>query len=396
MNDPRASDPRDEQERASSDSSQGGADDTRIPAAEPVTTDVPRGGETSPGPASAAATPPASTTRSLGVVLGFFALLVAFAAAGGVVFTWWQVTEQMEAEAGRNAAAAETLSDIREVVASTQERVAAQEEQVGTLNRDAEERRRRVEEMDAELHQARARLEAMAQEESGPERTPALAEIEFLLLLAGRELTLADNPRVALAALREADQRVARMDDPGMGEVRAAINDEITAVEAVAAIDLEGIALRLASLARRVDGLPLRAATGPGERHAMDPAPEEAAGWNRLVGRMRAAAADLFRVRRTETRAAPLLAPEEAFFLYRNVELDLKSARLAVLARDRENYAASLESARESLSEYFDTSDEAVRSLITSIQSLEQSEIAPRWPEISRSLALLRATGANN
>jgi uroporphyrin-III C-methyltransferase len=395
MNDPRASDPRDDEERARTGSSQGGADDARIPAGEPVTTDVQQGREPPLEAPAAAAIPRASTTRSLGVVLGFFALLVAFAAVGGVVFTWWQVTEQMEAEAGRNAAAAETLNDIREVVASTQERVAAQEEQVGTLNRDAEDRRRRVEEMDAELRQARARLEAMAQEESGPERAPALAEIEFLLLLAGRELTLADNPRVALAALREADQRVARMDDPGMGEVRAAINDEIAAVEAVAEIDLEGIALRLSSLARRVEGLPLRVTT-PGAPHTIDAAPEEAAGWNRLVGRMRAAAADLFRVRRTETRAAPLLAPEEAFFLYRNVELDLKSARLAVLARDRDNYAASLEAARRSLREYFDTSDDAVRSLITSIETLEKSEIAPRWPEISRSLALLRATGANN
>jgi uroporphyrin-III C-methyltransferase len=370
MSDPRAGDPRDEEERASDPP---GQDVVDAPDATPA--------------------PPVSSARSMGVVLGLFALLVAFAAAGGMIFTWWQVAEQRELEAGREAAASGMLADMRELVASTEERLAAQEERVGALDRDAEERRRQLEGMDAELRQARTRLEALAQEDAGPERTPALAEIEFLLLLARRELTLADNPKVALAALREADQRVARIDEPGMGEVRAAINDEIVAIEAVTAIDLEGIALRLASLARRVEGLPLRASLFAGERHAPDPAAEEASGWNRLIGRVRAAASDLFRVRRTETRAAPLLAPEESFFLYRNVELDLKSARLAVLARDTENYAASLEAARQALNEYFDTRDEAVQALIASIETLERSEIAPRWPEISRSLSLLRATG---
>jgi len=345
-------------------------------------------------PDAPAARPEATAGRSIGVVLGIFALLVAFAAAGGVVFTWWQVAEQREEVASQQAEAAERLASIQELVASTEERLAAQEERLGKLNSDAEERRRKLDGVDSELRQARARLEALAKQDAGPERAPSLAEIEFLLLLAGRELALANNPRVALAALREADERVARMDDPGLAEVRAAINDEIAAVEAVAGVDLEGTALRLASLARRVDGLPLRGSLAPDPRSAADAG--DAAGWDRLLRRVRAAGAGLFQIRRTDTPAAPLLAPDESFFLYRNVELDLKSARLAVLARDRENYAASLSAAHRALNEYFETSDEAVKSLIAAIETLEEREIAPEWPEISRSLALLRSAGTRN
>jgi uroporphyrin-III C-methyltransferase len=379
MNDPRADEHKEEQER-------------------PAELAADRGEEPSPqvalpGAAVPTARPEATAGRSMGVVLGIFALLIAFAAAGGVVFTWWQVTEQREEVASQRAEAAERLANVQELVASTEERLAAQEARVAKLNSDAEERRRKLDGMDSELRQARARLEALAKQDAGPERAPSLAEIEFLLLLAGRELALAENPRVALAALREADERVARLDDPGLAEVRAAINDEIAAVEAVAGVDLEGTALRLASLARRVDGLPLRGSLAPDPRSAAD---ADTTGWDRLLGRVRAAGTSLFRIRRTDAPAAPLLAPDESFFLYRNVELDLKSARLAVLARDRDNYAASLGAAHRALNQYFETSDEAVRSLIAAIETLEGREIAPEWPEISRSLALLRSAGANN
>jgi uroporphyrin-3 C-methyltransferase len=326
------------------------------------------------------------------VVLGLFALLVAFAAAGGVAFTWWKVAEQQEAVADQNAESARTLAAIRELVATTQERVAVQEERLGSFSSDAQQRRERLDGLDAELRQARARLEALAQEDLGPERSPSIAEIEFLLLLAGRELALADNPKVALAALREADQRVARLDDPGLSAVRTAINDEIAAVEAVASIDRDGLAMRLGSLARRVEGLPLRGSLAPDPLHEAA-ADEDASGWDRVVGRMRDVGANLFRIRRTDTPAAPLLAPDESFFLYRNVELDLKSARLAVLARDADNYAASLEAARNALQEYFETGDEAVKALIAAIEELESLDIAPQWPEIRRSVDQLRSAG---
>jgi uroporphyrin-III C-methyltransferase len=367
MNDPRTEDPRDGTDPGSTERSD------------------PGGLRERPAPA-----PEASTTRSLGVVLGLLALIIAFASAGGALFTWWQVDKDREAAALQRTEAADRLSDLRELLSSAQERLATQERRLGALDQEADERRRALEALDGGLRQARARLEALAREEAGPERAPSIAEIEFLLLLASRELALGDNPRVALAALREADRRVGRLEEPGLADVRAAINDEIAAVEAVAEVDIEGIALRLASLARRVEGLPLRA--------SLSPAPAERAvrdlsGWDRFVDRLRGLGAGLFRIRRTDAPAAPLLAPDESFFLYRNVELDLKSARLAALARDPGNYAASLDAARRALEEYFELRDEAVRSLLAAIEELEERDIAPQWPEISRSLALLRVAG---
>ncbi|MFU8820072.1 MAG: uroporphyrinogen-III C-methyltransferase [Gammaproteobacteria bacterium] len=390
MNDPRADEDRDEQEPAASPAAEPARPTADGPAVEPEAA-------AAPGPETPAPAPQqASAGRSISIVLGFLALLIAFAAVGGAAFTWWKLSQQREAVTGQQAEASETLAEIRALVATTQDRLALQEERLIELNREAAERRSRLDALDAELRQARTRLEALAAEDAGPERSPSIAEIEFLLLLAGRELELAGNPRVALAALREADQRVARLDDPGLARVRAAINDEIAAVEAVADVDREGIAMRLSSLARRVEGLPLRASLAPEPLAGPAAGENDASGWDRLLSRLRAVGSGLFRIRRTDTPATPLLAPDESFFLYRNIELDLKSARLAALGRDPRNYLDSLQAARRALNEYFETSDDAVRSLLSAIEALEREQVAPAWPNISRSLALLRAAGAQD
>jgi uroporphyrin-III C-methyltransferase len=361
MNDPRASEPQD------------GAQEP------PAAVETQHGHDAPPAP-------PVSTGRSMSIVLGLFALLLAFAAAGGAALTWWELGQQRKT-------ANDSVEEIRRTVAASDRRLGEQEERLAELNREADERRRELDGLDAELRDARARLETIAREEAGPERAPTFAELEFLLLLANRELTLANNPRVALAALREADDRIAQLEDPGLAQARAALNDEIAAVEVVASIDLDGIALRIASLSRRVEGLPLRASLAPPPEGRPDDGAEEA-GWQRLLGRMRDVGAGLFRIRRTDAPAAPLLSPNESFFLYRNIELDLKSARLAVLTRDLENYVESLASARRAVQAYFETDDEGVQSLLAAIEDLEGREIAPQWPEIRRSLELVRAAGA--
>ena len=407
MNDPRAEDHRDEADQASVTPEPSPQDDkTEMPAADdsPATAgeapgdDAPheRGAESSDSSGDEPDTRSNEPPRGGGGKgIGLLALLLALIALGVAGFFGWLLFEQRELAAEQRAGTAERLGDMRDLVASTEERLAVQEERLATVSAAKDEQRDRLGEVESGLRSLHSQMEAITREEAGPDRAPALAEIEFLLLLAGRELKLAGNPRIALAALREADQRVARLEEPGLDEVRAAINDEIASVEAVADVDLDGIALRLASLARRVDGLPLHASLSP---DPVEPgvAEEDAGGWERFKQRATGVASSLFRIRRTDQPAAPLLAPDESFFLYRNVELDLKSARLAALARDPDNYAAGLVSARDALERYFETGDDAVKSLLAAIAELEQRDVAPEWPEISRSLQRLRAAEARN
>jgi hypothetical protein len=202
------------------------------------------------------------------------------------------------------------------------------------------------------------------------------------------------TPAVALAALREADQRVARLEDPALRRVRGDQRRD-RGGRSGRGPRPEGVALRLASLARRVEGLPLRASLMPEPRRQAATL-MAASGWERVPRGSRRRGRRLFRIRRSDAPAAPLLAPDETFFLYRNVELDLKSARLAVLARDPDNYAASLDSARPRVAR---TISRPGRSRGAGPSSRDggargKREVAPEWPEISRSVELLRAAGA--
>ena len=359
------------------------APDPGVPPADPGVPPAAPGAEPPP--------PPPPPPRR-GGLLGVLALLLALAAAGGTGYLYWtqdQARQAQDAVAARQAETARRVDELRSRLDANQRRL----EQAESARA---ERGEALAALESELGELRRWLESVSAERASAERAPSLAEIEYLLRLADRELRLAGNPRVALAALREADRRIARLDDPALAGVRAAVNDEIAAVESVAETDIEGVALRLASLAGRIDGLPLRGSMAPPPASPGDAAGADASGWQRFMARLRGAAAGLFRIRRSDAPAAPLLAPDESFFLYRNVELDLKSARLAALGRDAANYAAGLGSARAALVEYFQRDDPAVTAIVAAIDELQGRDIDPRWPGISRSLELLRAAEAED
>ena len=329
--------------------------------------------------------PAARPSRRAGLVIGLLALLVALAAAGGAAVSWWRL-EREETQAS------EALAELRRELAAAEGRLASHEQRIAGIGEDADARRERIERLAASLEGAERRLASMSEQRAAPDRAPSLAEVEYLLTIANRELALAGNAGVALAALREADRRLGQRDDPALEAVRAAVNDGIAAVEAAErAADDGSIALRLASLARRVQGLPLRASLSPEPATRAAAADGEASGWQRFKRRLGELADNIFRVRRTDQPTAPLLAPEESFFLYRNLELDLKAARLAALSGDQQNYTASLESARDALQSYFVTSDAAVQAMGEALDELAEQDVAPDWPDISRPLALLRA-----
>jgi uroporphyrin-3 C-methyltransferase len=95
-------------------------------------------------------------------------------------------------------------------------------------------------------------------------------------------------------------------------------------------------------------------------------------------------------VRRTDATDAALLAPGERWFLYRNLELELESARLAALQGDRANYQQSLASARRWLETRFDRNDAGVQSALDALAELQSVEFIATWPDISGSLTELR------
>jgi uncharacterized protein HemX len=118
-------------------------------------------------------------------------------------------------------------------------------------------------------------------------------------------------------------------------------------------------------------------------------APATQSAWRRALARVGAAFAGLVTVRRSSGEDFTPL-PEQRYFLYRSLELELEAARLALLRGDAADYAQSLDAAERALQTRFDADDPGVQSALATLGKLEEIELVPAWPDISGSLAELR------
>ncbi len=150
---------------------------------------------------------------------------------------------------------------------------------------------------------------------------------------------------------------------------------------------------RLSALSEQASGLALKGHERVAPATAPDPTNAAAgsqSGWDRFVASVQAALKGLVAVRRTDSAVEPLLPPDEVYFLYRNLELKLEVARLALLQRNQEVYRTSLRGVRSWLNTYFDTQDGSVANALNQIADLEGKQIAPTLPDISGSLQQLQ------
>ncbi|MGD2141685.1 MAG: uroporphyrinogen-III C-methyltransferase, partial [Burkholderiales bacterium] len=137
------------------------------------------------------------------------------------------------------------------------------------------------------------------------------------------------------------------------------------------------------------DKLPMAKETRPAAE-SRQPTESQATGWRALAAQMWADVLSLVRIERVDASEPPLLAPDQAFFLRENLKLRLLSARLALLARDQEEYKADLQASIAMLNRYFDTDATTVSSSIDLLNSLAESNIVIELPDVSASLEAVR------
>ncbi|HEX4300944.1 MAG TPA: uroporphyrinogen-III C-methyltransferase [Gammaproteobacteria bacterium] len=220
------------------------------------------------------------------------------------------------------------------------------------------------------------------------------AEAASLLLDADEALALRADPELALTALDQADARLKLLPDPRLIPVRQEIARESNKLRALPHPDVEGMAVKLTELAAGVDALPMKRTAPehyqPGGGLNDVTLPADAGFWARLKAAMQRLGASLFTLRRHNAAVEPLLAPNEEFMLRRNLELKLENARSALLQREDPAFQAAARSADAWLQEYFDGADNGVRSAMQQLDDMQKQSIAPKLPDISASLTLLR------
>jgi len=217
-------------------------------------------------------------------------------------------------------------------------------------------------------------------------KTWALQEIEYLLNVANQRALLANDVAGAHQALTLADQQIQALADYRLHPLRALIAEELMALDALADIDRQGMALKLQTAANHVQRL--RVKKGPEVDTAMLQAETESAvvesGWQQAVSDIWQQLRSLVVIRHDQTGEAAVLVPEQRYFLYQNLRLQLESARLALLNADNSSYQHSLQTAMSWLEKYF-TGDER-DAMLNSLRDLQGKQVDVALPDISASL----------
>lgn len=221
----------------------------------------------------------------------------------------------------------------------------------------------------AEVAIQRSQLEDLIQSMSRSRDETLVVDVEAGIRVALQQSAITGSAEPLLAVLKQADERLARVNQPRLEGVRRAIARDLDKVRAVAVADINSLVIKLDEAVRLVDELPLLSNAEP--RNAVVSAvPAKAAsaatasqwaqtwreGWTAAAERVWTEVKSLIRVTRIDKPDAMLLAPEQAFFLRENLKLRLLNARLALLSRQFDTAQTDLQSAQAALDHYFDRS----------------------------------------
>jgi uncharacterized protein HemX len=328
--------------------------------------------------------------------LALFLALLALAAVGYMIVEDRRTraveeasTDSLERLAGRIDESRASLSRLDEGLEDLVSSDEALETRLAELQRDIDRRSDLLDSLPGRMSNLENAIAALQGASAGARDTWLLAEAEYYMQIANAQLQLGNNPQLAMLALEMADERVVQMANPALTDVRRALAGELAALEAMEKPDLEGATLTLASLARVVDSLPLRAASGrSGE--AGDAPEEEQGAAARAWSSVKDAMSGLVRVTPPDEETRALLTPDAAQLIRSNLALQLQAARLALVRGEQAIFEQSLEDANALLVEYFDVDSAQVASVRDTIAEIGDSMVAVKAPDISESLRLIR------
>lgn len=233
----------------------------------------------------------------------------------------------------------------------------------------------------------RTQIEELMQSVARSRDENVLADVEAALRVAMQQSAITGSADPLLAALKQAEERLARYSQPQLERVRRALAADLEKTRAVAVADIATLTIRLDEAIRMVDELPLLSRPEPlrarpvARAASAASAPAEPAGWRALGAHVWAEVRSLVRVTPIEQPEAMLVAPEQSFFLRENLKLRLLNARLALLSRQFDTAQSDLRDARAALDRYFDRTARSVQSageLVKQVQAQARLVSVPR------------------
>lgn len=296
------------------------------------------------------------------------------------------------------------LSSIQEVLARQTADATFQSVEARATAKQAQELARemaaRVAVFEARLSEValqRTQLEELMQSLSRSRDETLVVDIESAIRLAQQQAQLTGSVEPLLAALKNAEQRVARSSQPRLTPLQRAIGRDIDRIKSAALSDTPGLLIKLDELVRLADELVMANAVAPvaATNSLKRQNAESATSWGqRSLQVVLDEARSLVRVSRIAQPEAALLSPEQSFFLRENFKLKLLNARLGLLARQLESSRSDLGEAAQSLAKYFDATSRKTRTAAALLQQVQAQMTTLQLPRVDETLAALTTAAA--
>jgi uroporphyrin-3 C-methyltransferase len=296
---------------------------------------------------------------------------------------------------GHQQALAQAASDesLSEQLDSLQKSQQQDKQQIAALLAQQEKTQQAADRQQASFGRQLNELQDKVASISGSDaKTWLLAQADYLVKLAGRKLWSDQDVTTAAALLKSADASLADMNDPSLIEVRRALNEDVSSLSAVTQVDFDGIILKLNQLSNQVDNL--RLADNDTDDSPMDSDSTSLSGslteWRQnLTKSWHNFMDDFITIRRRDSTAEPLLAPNQDVYLRENIRSRLLIAAQAVPRHQDEVYKQSLESVSTWVRAYFDTTDPSTKAFLEELDNLSQQSISMDVPDQLKSQPML-------
>ncbi|MGV3346642.1 uroporphyrinogen-III C-methyltransferase [Enterobacteriaceae bacterium LUAb1] len=219
-----------------------------------------------------------------------------------------------------------------------------------------------------------------------------LSQADYLVKMAARKLWSDQDVATAIVLLKSADSSLAEINDPGLIDIRRAITQDMTDLAAINQVDYDGIILRLNQLTNSVDDL--RLADNNRDDAPMDENSSEIShslhewrqnllkSWHKFMD-------DFITIRRRNTTAEPLLAPNQDIYLRENIRSRLLIATQAVPRHQNEIFRQSIDTVSVWVRAWFDASDPATKAFLSQLDELHEQPVSMEVPKSLHSQPLL-------
>lgn len=340
--------------------------------------------ETTPAVESSTYQPqPPPETRRGGTVLGAVAIAVALAVGAGL-YLYGKHQAQLQADATQ--AIATQISQLKQQSINDQRSLM---EKLSTQTSVLDSARQQQATTDQQLNELKQKMATISGSDA---QNWMLAQADYLVKMAGRKLWSDRDVTTAAALLKSADASLADMNDPSLIAARRALAQDISTLSALSQVDYDGIILKLNQLSNGVDNLRLADNDSDDETIEADGGALSSSlrEWRQnLVKSWHNFMDDFITIRRRDTTAEPLLAPNQDVYLRENIRSRLLIAAQAVPRHQDEIYKQSIDTVSAWIRTWFDTSDANTKACLTQLDDLSQQSISMDVPETLLSQPML-------